>query len=211
MPTECKPTSFVSEHTAEYALVPALCTLLRSRYKIVVPLFFWVTREGSRRSIEVGPSQLIRVVSVFARRPKLHGLRDPNLVVRLNELLFRRASISEPLGIPVYAGVPLAHSFAELGSQPRCAWFRIAGRCNLGSIGGTVEVELDSAGAPISPLVDSLTLLPSESLVSDIAASTRLMRWVDAIESLRVAQFDDGPDYRWSWIGGYKPFHLLLM
>jgi hypothetical protein len=40
-------TSFMSEHTAEFYLVPHFRDLLGAGYPHVLPFFYWKTREGN--------------------------------------------------------------------------------------------------------------------------------------------------------------------
>jgi hypothetical protein len=65
-------TSFISEHSVEYILVANLTETLTTHFNRVIPIYFLSTREGSIISRECGPSQVVKVVSVFARRPKVN-------------------------------------------------------------------------------------------------------------------------------------------
>ena len=57
--------SFISEHTAEYILIPKLKNILQRRFCIVTPIFPWATREGSNLSNQIHKSDRIRVVGLF--------------------------------------------------------------------------------------------------------------------------------------------------
>jgi hypothetical protein len=207
---ESSPTGFITEHSAEYVLVPKACAALRSRYRVVVPFFFWATREGGTLSRQIGPRSKVRIVSIFARRPKLLNPGDPRILVRFNEELFRRARASEPSGIPVYAGVPFVHSYEELGNDPVCLWFRIAATLDLDSTNGQVDLEVDSSGDCETPLPSNLKQLQPGDLSDDVMESTARLDWCDALDTLRSirrAVHDSGP---W-FFGGYSPFHVLLI
>lgn len=204
------PTGFISEHSAEYVLVPKACAALRSRYRVVVPFFFWATREGATLSRQIGPRSKVRIISIFARRPKLLNPDDPRILVRFNEEIFRRARESEPSGIPVYAGVPFAHSYEELGNDPICLWFRIAAKLDPNSTNGTVDIEVDSSGDCRTTLPSNLKQLQADDLSNDVMESTAELGWCDALDTLRSirrAIHDSGPWY----FGGYSPFHVLLI
>lgn len=45
--------SYISEHTAEYYLVPDLINILKEKYNFVSPVFPWVTRELSSLSKKI--------------------------------------------------------------------------------------------------------------------------------------------------------------
>lgn len=203
------PTGFISEHSAEYVLVPKACAALRARYRVVVPFFFWATREGGTLSHQIGPRSKVRIVSIFARRPKLLNPGDPRILVRFNEELFRRARASEPSGIPVYAGVPFVHSYEELGNDPICLWFRIAATLDPDSTNGTVDIEVDGSGECQTPLPSNLRQLQPGDLSDDVMESTAGLDWCDALDTLRSIRraVNSGP---W-FFGGYSPFHVLLI
>ena len=46
------PTSFISEHTAEYYLLADLMPVLSKLFKTLIPFYFWSGREGSNISLE---------------------------------------------------------------------------------------------------------------------------------------------------------------
>lgn len=64
-------SSFFGERTAEYAIVPVLQRALKSRFGSALPLFYWKTREGNRTSSEIHGKCFVKVVAMFARRPKI--------------------------------------------------------------------------------------------------------------------------------------------
>jgi hypothetical protein len=197
-----EPTSFICEHTAEYVLVPRVCEALRGRFDCVTPIFYWATREGSSRAQLCGPIRAIRVISIFARRPKLLDGQPNTIVVRLNEELLERASVSEGYGIPVYAGVPVSRTFAELGKEPKCIWLRLNGNSK------PRDIQLYPFDAePRKPAEPSE--IPLDTLVDETVKQARELSWDDAIEALRNMRRDRDGAARWPLFGGYKPFHIL--
>ena len=42
-----KYSSFISEHTAEYVLIPQLTDILKQKFEVVIPIYPWMTREGN--------------------------------------------------------------------------------------------------------------------------------------------------------------------
>jgi len=118
-------TSFISEHSSEYILVAKLTRMMERHFERVIPIYFLSTREGSPISGECGPSQTLKIVSVFARRPKIDIPNQPFIEVKFNESLFEIADLASPLGIPTFAGVPLASSMMKVSLDNDCAWFEL--------------------------------------------------------------------------------------
>ena len=58
-------SSFISEHTADYILIPSLINILRQEFKVVVPIFPWISREGNRFSRNIHQQDKFKVVAVF--------------------------------------------------------------------------------------------------------------------------------------------------
>ncbi len=67
-----KATSFISEHTAEFALVPALKLILQKKYDYVTPIFPWMARECSNISTIIHKGDKFRVAGLYPRRPKIN-------------------------------------------------------------------------------------------------------------------------------------------
>src|SRR5258708_36498321 len=120
-------TSFISEHSAEYVLVARLSRILTQHFGKVVPMYFWATREGSAISRECNPSQMVKVVSVFARRPKVSVPAQPFVRMRINQSILQTATLSASLDIPTFAGIPLVSSILDFGLDADCAWFELRG------------------------------------------------------------------------------------
>lgn len=95
-----KETSFMSEHTAEYALVPDLAAKLSDRFASIAPVYFWGTREGGRVGRESVSGRASRVVAAFARRPKILHPGDESILVKINDVLFAAARAGAEVGIP---------------------------------------------------------------------------------------------------------------
>jgi hypothetical protein len=202
-----KPVSFISERTAEYSLVPPLCAAFRKEFPWVLPLFYWATREGSAIAADVAPTRQVRVVTVYARRPKLESREAKTVRVRLNPLLFRAAMESQPYAIPVYAGVPRVASFDALATSPAFAWFRIhPGSVPEAPVDIGLDLGTDERPARTGNGVEALSL---DSLIIDASKRCRLMTWTEAMAAIRSSRVVDDQGNLFGF-GGYKPFHLLL-
>ena len=198
------PTSFISEHTAEFILAPRACAALRTRFRHVAPFFFWASREGSYRGSTCGPGgRPVRLASIFARRPKIIDETPDSIFVRLNPELFKRATASERYGIPVYAGVPFAKTLEELGDEPQCLWFRVH---------HNVSSDIQSYGTDLMIPPDNKDALSDAQVAADIEQASKEMTWEDAVDALRgIREEMVGVDSGgwWSQFGGYKPFHVV--
>ncbi len=203
---------FISEHTAEYILVPRLVSLLSPHFVRIVPFYFWSTREGNSMSRECGPRESVRLLSIFARRPKVASTRDNRIVMKLNTDLFRVANIASAGGIPVFAGVPLVTSIAELTLDAPCQWFHLAP--DLHDV-PDMEVTMQSNGALVgAALPDCVTgPLDADAFVRIIHQAAQSMTWDEGIENLRYIRSNSSVQLghaRYRLFGGYRPFHLMF-
>lgn len=204
-------TSFISEHTAEYILVPKMVNILAQRFAKVIPLYFLSTREGGRISRECDQSLPIRVLNVFARRPKVYIPNHPRIEVKFNSTLFQKADLAAQVGIPTFAGLPLASSLMDLGLDTRCAWFSLSGILNDDVYynllpDGTVDDQSHKSPTIAGPLQE-------HEIVATVLERSRPMIWNEAIEHLRLIRRSSpyGKEYALIFGGGYHPFSLLLI
>lgn len=203
-------TSFISEHTAEYVLVPNIVSILARRFVKVIPFYFLSTREGGHMSGACDPYDQIRVVNVFARRPKVDIPGQPTIEVKFNSTLFDVAHNSLNAGIPVFAGVPLVSSIMELSLAAHCAWFSLLGSYDSDvyyhlSLDGKVSHRSPQASPVKGPLDDN-------EIIDLTLEGSREMFWSEAIENLRLIRRGARQYHRyWFMFGGrYYPFSLLL-
>ena len=198
-------TSFISEHSAEYVLVPKLIGILRRRFAKVIPLYFLITREGSLISRACAPSYPVRILNVFARRPKVGAPYSPWIEVKFNSILFTVAELSARYGMATMAGVPLVSSLMDLSLDSQCAWFALSGAPYLEVyydllLDGTIDSQSHQSAAVKGPLSE-------DELIEISVNQCREIRWSDAIDSLRILRHIPGGVFG----GGYHPFSLLLV
>ena len=117
------PTSFMSEHTAEYVLVNDLVHRLSPAFPDLLPMFFWATREGNRTAIESMRNLNFRLLTCFARRPKVAQFVNEHILMKVNPELKQYYQACRPLGIPVVAGLPMIRSLSSLRLTSVCNWF----------------------------------------------------------------------------------------
>lgn len=203
-------TSFISEHSSEYILVAKLAGILNRQFDTVIPIYFLSTREGGLISSECSPSRLVKIVSVFARRPKVNVPNQPYVEVKFNESLFKIAGLSSLMGIPTFAGIPLASSIMDLNLAIDCAWFQLTGS-EIGDV--AYEIALD--GKVLHKFRESSAIegpLSQTELIGRVSSACRSIEWGDAIEKLRTIRRgtrDETNGYPFG--GGYHPFHLMLL
>ena len=175
-------TSFISERSAEYILVPKLIYILKRYFSKSIPLYFLSTREGSSISRACHPLQPVKIISVFARRPKITTPNQFSVEVKFNLSLFETAQRLMPLGIPTFAGVPLASSIFDLSLETDCAWFEIAGNNNDDIV---CEVSLDNKILSTSNNSTAIEeTLQENELIARVLEKCRYVEWNEAIENL---------------------------
>jgi hypothetical protein len=115
--------SFISEHSAELILVPAIDRVLSRAGMQVVPIYFWKTREGNHLSQKCTIEKNFRVIAMYARRPKVIEPEQDNIEVKINDILFQKAFHLKQYGIPTIAGVPRISTISDLRIGCDCSWF----------------------------------------------------------------------------------------
>jgi hypothetical protein len=203
-------SSFLSEHSVEYVLVPNLVGQLATVFR-AIPIFFWASREGNitaQRSFRDLP---VRILSVFARRPKISASRPKSIFMKINVQLLEYAAKGAVAGIPTLAGIPLTASLQNFGLDCSCCWFRLNGL--VGDTGDQiVEIPLDERTVAFRNASNSRLHGPlSDSQIQAIASSCSASTWKDAVDKVRSLRADTKTTGRYLYFGGYKPFHLILL
>ena len=204
------PTSFISEHTAEYPLVHSLVGILSRQFSTIIPIYFWATREGSRIAAEGMGRRHVRVVTAYPRRPKVVNPEDSILLLKINAELLLAGSAGLDLGIPVLAGVPLASGLLQFSIETTCSWFHIKG-----SSAGDHDLEIlvsltGEAQEPSSSRPGVIGPLTSEDLLSIVQSGAREMPWDVAVESIRRVRSSGEIGTRGFFFSGYRPFYLVM-
>lgn len=119
-------TSYISEHSAEFALVPALKKILESQFDYVVPLFPWANREVSNISKLLHKNDDFFVLAMFPRRPKFLSHTEKLIHITMNYELEDLKKLGDKHGIPVIAGCPQASDFWELAKSKHHIWLSIS-------------------------------------------------------------------------------------
>jgi hypothetical protein len=208
MPRRARPIAFMCERTAEYVLVPALRRILQCAYKSTFPFWFSAAREGS--AVADVPANL-RLLAVFARRPKVLVPGDREVTVKFSQILFEVARKAQNFGIPVLAGVPLISTLEGLADGPECSWFLI--QDHSGSPDDVIHrIDLAERRLLTETHEDVEGPLSAERLLSHLAASTQLYSWPEAMLTLKELRRRDVQRYFYFPFGAspYRPFFFAL-
>ena len=204
------PTSFISEHTAEYALVRDLVGILSREHATVIPVYFWATREGACvASTSVGP-RMLRVVTAYARRPKVVDPTDNAILMKVNSLLLQAGAVGLQAGSPVFAGVPLAAGLLQFNIETPCCWFHVQ---DAAPDDRDVEIQISLSGqrqdkgAGSSGVVGPLA---ADDILSLIRQHARPMCWHEAVDCMRRVRSSGEIGMRGFFFSGYRPFYLIL-
>lgn len=196
-------SSFISEHTAEYILVPDLVRRLAPDFQEVIPIFFWATREGNSTAAMTMFETSVRILSAFARRPKI--LAEDRIMMKINPELVQYSRISADAGIPVLAGIPLVSSLSLLRLSSKCSWYE------LGNTGESyVEVMLDGKAVSEQHVRNQFTTPLDDKQIREMASRSPVMTWASAVATIRAIRSQQSAFTHYPFFGGYKPFHLLL-
>jgi hypothetical protein len=199
----------MSEHTAEYVLVPDLVRRLSPHFRAIIPMFFWSTREGNATARKLMSNISVRLVTAFPRRPKISRSAENQITMKVNQELLSYASVSADAGIPVFAGIPLVASLSTLRVESSCCWFDLR-EFTTADRDCFVGMTLDGAITPDHQAQEFSPLPLNDLQILAIVNESPVLPWVDAIEALRRIRYMAPESGRFSFFGGYKPFHFVF-
>lgn len=200
------PTGFMNERSLEYFIIPELIKTLTPLCKRAVPVFFWKTREGGKISSEVHSSKVVKIIAVFARRPKL-VTGSMAIEGKLNHEIIRFAHKAQLFGIPTVAGFCAARSLFDLEKE----FIHWLSPIEADPNGDTFFLEdkdthrlIKFGGSPISTI-------PPELLAEHLLSKANGMSFdqgVKAMSELRreLTHFQFFPGFG----SAYKPVYILI-
>lgn len=203
--------SYLCEHTAEFILVPRLKSILGSRFGLVIPIYFWKSREGNSLSLQIHKDHVIRLLAMFPRRPKLMAPEDKMIWVKVNRALLEFSYAALRVGVPAIAGVPLARSFSELSEDREPIWIKLGNGSHKDII-----FEVDIFGRKIQSICSeghSLKMIEERDIPDLLEDKASRMSWphaIDVISELRAENYRDDFFGKFFFIGGYKPVYFLV-
>ena len=201
-------TSFFSERTAEYSILPTVVMYLRQRFGAAAPMYFWSTREGNTVADEVHAGQRMRVLVVFARRPKVW--REAVLLGKLNAELFEFAQRAGQHGLPCFAGFPAVRNVLELGEDFRTHWFPLIGREQDDLY---FQVDLSQPHLPPTAMDGQALQTVELSDLGDAVENARVLPWSDVIKAIRSVRHPHRRTSYGDFFGRgslYSPAYILV-
>ncbi|PVZ86690.1 hypothetical protein C9426_14840 [Serratia sp. S1B] len=187
-------TSYISEHSAEYYLVPALRKILQEQYSHVAPVFPWMSRELSKISRHLHKHDQFHVLVMFPRRPKINVPDDDEIYVTINWELEAFNKAGEKKGVPVIAGCPNAVDIWDLANCKNYSWLDLA------------KINHHEYLNPLSKLKKNGYLLEKEDIISLVRNSAifNLESFKDFFQDAKKTQ-----PYR-MYGSQYKPVYFLI-
>jgi biopolymer transport protein ExbD len=122
-------SSFLSEHTTEFVLVPKLTKILKQKFEIVIPIFPWMTREGNNFSRSIHKNDKFLIVGLYPKRPKLN-LTGNEFQIKINKEFLNGAKAASKINIPMIVGCPLAENLWDLDDNAKCIWIKLTDKTN---------------------------------------------------------------------------------
>ena len=202
------PTSFICERSAEYILVPQVIEALRNKFRYVVPIYPWISREGGNISKLVNGSYSFKVLGLYPRRPKLLP-NDERIIVKFSEQIIYGAKASQELGIPIIAGCPLAKNFWELSECEDFLWADLA-EFNTDDIDYCAMVNAKGvmAEAPEGYFFNDIGRV--SEIIDRSDKHFDISTFIDAIKEIKMSSRGSENYIPMYFMGGYKPVYFLL-
>ena len=198
-------TSYLSEHTIEFYLVPRFRQTLAAKFRSTLAFYFWASREGSSASRSVCAPERVRLAAVYPRRPKLRAVRRTP-VMKVNAELFRCAAKFRRVGVPVFAGFPLVKSVFEFSDDVEFLWFALRGDETEGDI--EVEMRTITNGQSRTPSLQGP--LSGQDICRLVTQESEPMPWDRAIEAINHVRRQGADNGLWPLGWGYKPVYFLV-
>lgn len=186
-------SSYISEHTAEYYLVPALTKILTKKYSYVAPVFPWISREFSRISKKIHQDDKFHILVMFPRRPKLCSEQDNDIYITINPELAEFYNIAEAKKVPVLVGWPLAKNIWEL-SKCQYKWSNLSKNIDSQYLNSTRALEQNGL---ILDEIDIYNLVEKSSIFDYLS----FHNFISVLKEVRP--------YR-PYGGFYKPVYFLI-
>jgi hypothetical protein len=197
--------SFLCERTIEYAVVPRARKLMAETYSLVVPIFFWKTREGSALSLAIHEETQVSLFALFARRPKLY-LPRPELRGKINAELFAFGRAASSMGIVSMAAMPVIKCLADLYSEPTLLWFDLARDTSE-----DYEFTWDDSGLNrIYADGQAVRTVPENAVASITKSMSAVFPWKHAVDVMGELRSYLRREYSFFQFGGYKPVYFAL-
>lgn len=196
-----KPTSFISERSAELILVPQLVQLLTPYYPRITPLYYMATREGSLNSRVDFKAAGFKILAMYARRPKVFHPGSGMITMKVNQQLFDHSTFLAEKGIATIIGIPLADTLEQINPDTPSRWFKLDNH-------GTESLLHIHKQAALVDKVLGITPIESAHIAESAQCGRTYNHWTQIIHLLK-----NGPrPYQWTRFFGYiyKPIYFIL-
>jgi hypothetical protein len=200
-------SSFISEHSLEYIIVPNICNIISAKYKRIIPIYYWATREGNRMSDALHCNLRVRILSIFPRRPKIENVDSDYIHGKLNKSILRYAEVANSIGIPTIFCMPLVKSFIDISNECECLYLDCL-KFNDVDLHFRVNYR-DKAFNIESEYKSYLTILDETKILEKMASGT-IMNWNDANQNMKQLRHVN-EEYSLFWMSQYKPIYFLVM
>ncbi|MFX3647892.1 MAG: hypothetical protein ACE3K2_28800 [Paenibacillus sp.] len=199
-------SSFISERSAEYILIPQFSEQLLLLSKKIIPIYHWVSREGSNLSKESLKNKPIKLVAFFARRPKVSFIDSEQIEVKFNSELFDKTEYLTKHGITVFSGVPLVTKLDDVRLGANCKWFNLQST----AIKSDEYVLIDKSGKVLDERTKNIREVTSNGIVEIINNKSAQLAWTTAVDIIRNMNQNLTNNKRWFFAGGYKPVYFIV-
>lgn len=199
-------SSFISERSAEYILIPQFAELLFPLSNRIIPIYHWVSREGANLSKESLKNKPIKLVALFARRPKVDFIGSEQIEVKFNRELFDKAEYLIKHGITVFSGVPLVTKLDDVRIGAHCKWFNLQPT----SFGCNEYVIVDQDGKVLNDETNNISEVTSRNIVDIINYKSAQLTWIEAVGIIRNMNRNSNKNRKWFFVGGYKPVYFIV-
>ena len=197
-------SSFISEHTAEYVLVPRLTIILKQKFEVVIPIFPWMTREGSNLSKTIHRQDKFKIVGLYPRRPKIN-LTDHKILIKINTEFLNGAKEASRINIPMIAGCPLARNLWELNEDTKCIWIKLTDMTK-----NFYNIEYDDEISPEYKILQHEEVLNNnDDILNFIIKGSKKLDFEKLIQAIQNIKANSSTVY-FMGFGSYKPVYFLL-
>lgn len=208
---EAKMTSFYSERTAEYSLIPNLMVALQTQFKHIAPIYYWRTREGNSLSRLQLKFHKVKILAMFARRVKID--KDKNFVYgKINDSILHFSHQAKNKGIPVIAGFIASTCLFENYNPNNHVWFDLNLPYNLDDIIFSCELKHPRNISVINGK-NELSEIQIQKIPNIVVSQGLSFYWQDAIEQIYELNNSMNPDGHAKyvmWRAGYKPVYFII-
>lgn len=206
--TRKTPTSTMCEQTASFALMNSLSSILKPLSSQIIPINFWVTREGSNISKEFDDGKLLRLLGFYPRRPKVFSTEDELINVKVNSDIQKTISYANNIDVPIIIGVPLVKSVLDYSLSSPCSWFSFSTQTNdFEDFSFQINIKREIQ-RPLDGKNSVFSINKKEIL--DLAKSIEPKHsWISLIEKMQEIKRNNNSFPFWAG-AFYKPFYIVF-